>query len=181
VYKLVRFIIVKLYILCASLVVMILRQHGMISRKDAQIMSYFRNNARRKITFIAKETKIPLTTIYDKVRSHEKRFFKRYVSLLDFQNLGLNAKSHVAIAVERDSKESLQRFLMDNPNVNSLSKVNWGYDFLAEVVFKNLGEVQNFTENLEKSYNISQIRIFNVIEELKKEDFLTKPDHIDLI
>ena len=44
----------------------------MFSTKDAQILSFFRDNARKKITHIASETNIPVTTIYDKVRVHEK-------------------------------------------------------------------------------------------------------------
>jgi DNA-binding Lrp family transcriptional regulator len=153
----------------------------MISKKDSEIISHLRNNAREKVTSISKKTNIPVTTIYDKIRVHEKRFLKKHISLLNFQNIGLNAKSQVAIAVERESRDALQKYLMENMNVNSLAKINFGYDFLAEVVFKDAGEVQNFTESLEKNYKISRLHIFNVIEELKKEAFLTKPEHVSLI
>src|SRR3989338_597959 len=129
----------------------------MISKKDAEIISHLRNNARKKITHISKELKIPVTTIYDKVRVHEKKFVKKHVTLLDFSKLGLNAKASVAIKVERNSKEELQKFLMGHPNVNSLSKINFGSDFLAEVVFKDVGDVQNFVENIEENYNIHEI------------------------
>ena len=152
----------------------------MFSKKDAQIISHLRNNARKKITHISKELKIPVTTVYDKVRAHEKKFVKKHVTLLDFSKLGLNAKASVAIKVERNSKEELQKFLMGHPNVNSLSKINFGSDFLAEVVFKNIADVENFVESLERNYSISQIQIFSIIEELKKEEFLTKPEHFEV-
>lgn len=152
----------------------------MISKKDAEIISHLRNNARKKITNISREMKIPVTTIYDRVKSYEKKFVTRHVSLLDFPKLGLHAKANIAIKVERDSREALQEFLMQHPNVNSLSKVNFGSDFLAEVVFRNTGEVQNFTEKLEKDFQ-SQIQVFNIIDELKKEDFLTRPEHLDVL
>ncbi|MBS3098033.1 Lrp/AsnC family transcriptional regulator [Candidatus Woesearchaeota archaeon] len=153
----------------------------MFSKKDAQIISHLRNNARKKITHISKELKIPVTTVYDKVRSHEKRFVKKHATLLDFPKLGLHAKANIAIKVERNSKEELQNFLMKHPNVNSLSKINFGSDFLAEVVFKSIADVENFVEGLERNYSISQIQIFSIIEELKKEEFLTKPEHFELI
>ncbi len=149
----------------------------MLSKKDVEIISHLRNNARKKITHISKEMKMPVTTIYDRVRVHEKKFIKKHVSLLDFPKLGLHAKANIAIKVDKDSREKLQEFLMDHQNVNSLSRVNFGSDFLAEVVFRDTGEVQNFVENLEENYKISQIQVFNVIDELKKEDFLTKPEH----
>ena len=91
------------------------------------------------------------------------------------------AKANIAIKVERNSKEELQNFLMKHPNVNSLSKINFGSDFLAEVVFKSIADVENFVEGLERNYSISQIQIFSIIEELKKEEFLTKPEHFELI
>ncbi len=153
----------------------------MFTEKDAQIISHLRNNARKKITHISKEMQMPVTTIYDKIRAHEKKFVKKHVTLLDFPKLGLHAKANVVIKVGKDSREALQRFLVEHPNVNSLSKVNFGSDFLAEVVFRNAADVENFVEKMEEDYNVSGIQVFNVIEELKKEEFLTKPEHFELV
>jgi len=152
----------------------------MFSKKDAEIISHLRNNARKKITNISKEMKIPVTTIYDKVRAHEKKYIKKHVTLLDFQKLGMYARANLAIKVERSSRNALQKFLVEHPNVNSLSRVDFGSDFLADVVFKDNGELHGFIEDLESHYQ-TQVQIFNVIEELKKEEFLTKPEHFDAI
>ena len=152
----------------------------MFSKKDAEIISHLRNNARKKITNISKEMKIPVTTIYDKVRAHEKKYIKKHVTLLDFQKLGMYARANLEIKVERSSRNALQKFLVEHPNVNSLSRVDFGSDFLADVVFKDNGELHGFIEDLESHYQ-TQVQIFNVIEELKKEEFLTKPEHFDAI
>ena len=152
----------------------------MLSKKDAEIISHLRNNARKKITHISREMQIPVTTIYDRVRANENRFVKKHVTLLDFPKLGLHAKAHVAIKVNKDSRETLQKFLMQDPNVNSLSKIDFGQNFLAEVVFSNMSDVQFFIENLEERYKATT-QVFSVIEELKKEEFLTKPEHFDLV
>lgn len=153
----------------------------MISKKDAQIISHLRNNARKRITDISKEIRIPVTTAYDRVKAHNKKFVKKHVTLLDFSKLGLNATANLAIKVEKDSRDNVRKFLMEHPNVNSLSRVNFGSDFLAEVIFKDIACVENFVENLENNYSINQIQIFNVIEELKKEEFLTEPEHFELV
>ena len=152
----------------------------MITQKDAKIISHLRNNARKKITNISTDLNIPATTIYDKLRVHEKKFINKHTTLLNFQNLGLHAKAHLSIKVERNSKEDLQKFLLDSPNVNSLYKTNFGSDFLAEVVFKNTAQVDNLVENLE-DYFKAQVQVFNVIEELKKESFLTDSAHFELM
>jgi len=149
----------------------------MFSKKDAEIIAQLRNNARKKVTKISKEIEIPVTTVYDRLRSHEKKYVHKHVSLLNFSALGLHAKANIAIKVKMDSREELQKYLMEHPNVNSLSKVDFGSDFLAEVVFKDMGEVGNFVEHIEHNYGVINIQIFNVIQELKKEMFLTKPEH----
>ena len=153
----------------------------MISKKDAEIISHLRNNARKKITNISRETNIPVTTIYDKLRVHNKKFVKKHTTLLDFPKIGLHAKAHISIKVDKDSRDALQKFLIEHPNVNSLSKTNFNSDFLAEVVFKDTAGVENFTENLERNYQINEIQVFNIIDELKKEAFLTNPEHYEVL
>ena len=152
----------------------------MITKKDIEIISHFRNNARKKITQISREMKIPVTTIYDKLRVHEKKFIKKHTTLLDFLKLGLYAKAHILIKPNKLSRNGLHKSLMENPNVNSLCKVNFGSDYLAEVIFKSAADVENFVEELEQMYDVGQAQVFNVIEELKKEEFLTKPEHLIL-
>ncbi len=152
----------------------------MFTKKDVEIIPHLRNNARKRITHISKQTQIPVTTIYDRVKGHEKKIFKKHVSLLDFSKLGLSS-AHLAIKVEKDSRENLQKFLLEKANINSLYRTNFSSDFLAECVFKNSAEIQNFVEEIEEKFKIQEIKIFNVIEELKKEEFLTKKEHFDLI
>jgi len=149
----------------------------MLSKKDIEIISHLRNNARKKITTISRQTNIPVTTIYDKVRVHERKFIKKHTSLLDFQKMGFLATAHIAIKVEKDSREALQKFLLEKPNINSLYKTNFGTDLLAEGIFKDTAELQNFKEEIEEKFHTNEIRIFNIIEELKKEEFLTKKEH----
>jgi len=153
----------------------------MISKKDAEIISHLRKNAREKITTISGKIDIPVTTIYDKVRAHEKKYIKKHTTLLDFPKIGMHARAHVSIKCDRGSREGLQKFLLEHPNVNSLYKVDFGTDFVAEVVFRNFREVQNFTETLEDGFRVDQIQTFNVIEELKKEEFMTDPEHFKVI
>ncbi|MBD3164542.1 hypothetical protein GF323_05030 [Candidatus Woesearchaeota archaeon] len=153
----------------------------MITKKDAQILSHLRNNARKKVTHISNDLEIPVTTIYDKIRAHEKRFVKKHVTLLDFPSLGMHARANLAIRVDKDIKPQLQSFLMQHPNVNSLSKVNFNSDFLAEVVFPNMIHIEDFVDSLEKKFKINNIQVYSIIDDLKKEDFLTKLDHFELL
>ncbi len=152
-----------------------------ISTKDAEIISHLRNNARKKITHIAQETNIPVTTIYDKLRVHDKRIVDKHTTLINFSEIGMHARAHIAINVPLEKKSELQEFLTNNSNVNSLYKTSFGSDFLAEVVFRNSGEVENFIEYLEKEYQTENVQSFNIVQDLKKEAFLTDKNHIEVI
>src|SRR3989338_7531198 len=136
----------------------------MMSDKDAWIMSYLRRNARENITDIAKDTGIPATTIYDRVRSQEKKFVKRYVTLLDFAKMGLNTTAVMAINCSGNRQE-VQKFLMLHPNINSLHRINFGCDFLAECVFRDLKEFEQFRDRMERDYHIDRMYLFTVVEE----------------
>ena len=152
-----------------------------ISIKDAEIISHLRNNARKKITQIAKETNIPVTTIYDKLRVHDKKIVNKHTTLINFSEIGMHSRSHIAINVPLEKKSQLQEFLISHPNVNSLYKTSFGADFLAEVVFRNSGELENFMEHIEREYKTEKLQSFNIVQDLKKESFLTDKFHLEVI
>lgn len=153
----------------------------MINEKDVKILCHLRNNARKKITEIADETGICATTIYDRVRGHEKKLFKKYVALLDFSKLGFYSTTNFAIKCSDVDRDRLHKFLLEHPSVNTLHKINYGFDFLAEGVFRGMKESIKFADTLRKDYKIENMHIFNVVEELKKEELLSKPEHFSAL
>lgn len=153
----------------------------MFTKKDVIIISHLRNDARKKISKISEQINIPITTVYDKVRAHEKRFVKKYVTLLDFSKLGFMSSAHLALKIEKNSRDALQKYLLEMPNINTLYRINFGCDFLAEGIFRNSAELQDFTELIEEKFHANEIHVFNTIEELKKEEFLSKKEHFELI
>ena len=153
----------------------------MFSKKDIEIISQLRNNARTKITKISRTINVPVTTIYDRVRAHEKKIVKKHTTLLDFSQLGFLTSAQLIIKVDKKSRDALGRFLLEAPNINTLYKTNYGSDFLAECIFRNTAELQNFKEQIEEMFNTKDIQVFNIVEELKKEEFLGKPEHFAMI
>lgn len=152
----------------------------MISKKDVEILSFLRKNARESIIKISKEIGIPASTIYDRVRVQNRMFVKKHAILLDFPKIGFHSQVLFAVECKKNNKEQLQDYLMNTPNVNSLSKTNFGSDFVIECIFRDFGEAERFKEILEKEYKV-QINTFNIVEELKKEDFLTDASHYNVL
>ena len=146
----------------------------MLSKNDIQIISHLRNNARKKVTEISKQMKMPATTIYDKIKSHQRKgIVKRHVALLDFSKLGYNSSAILALKVSAEQRKQLQEYLESHPNVNSLYKVNFDHDFVAECVFKDTGNLQDFIEETESKFTIKNSKVFSIVKEIKKEGFLS--------
>lgn len=152
-----------------------------MDKKDLLIIAHLRRNARQRITSVSKKIQIPVSTIFDRIKAQEHNAIKKHVALLDFSKLGFNARANIVVKVDRSQREELQEFLMKNWNVNSLAKINNGYDFLAEVIFRNIKDAEDFVEQLEDRFKIKAKEVYYIIDELKREEFLADPMTVDLI
>jgi DNA-binding Lrp family transcriptional regulator len=146
---------------------------NMLKRKDLLILSYLRNNARQRLTNISRRTHIPVTTIYDNVRRYEKKFIIKHASILDFRKLGFNAKTKIALKVS-DSRAELMSYLQEHPNVNSLYRTDSEFDVLAELVFRELRDVDEFLETLKNKFQVEKSLVLNITDDLKREEFMSK-------
>ncbi|MBN1543908.1 Lrp/AsnC family transcriptional regulator [Candidatus Woesearchaeota archaeon] len=144
-----------------------------MKRKDLLILSYLRNNARQRLTSISRRTHIPVTTIYDNVRKYEKRFIIKHSSIIDFRKLGFNAKTNIALKVN-GSRAELLSYLQEHPNINSLYRTDSEYDVLAELVFRELRDVDEFLETLKKRFSVEKSVVLNITDDLKREDFMSR-------
>jgi len=147
----------------------------MKQKKDWVILSHLRKDARKSLVKLSNETGIPASTIYDRVNTHEKGIIKRYTALLDFNKMGFYGRVYVAIKLNDSKKrDELFNFLREHKSVNSLYRINFGYHLLFEAIFKDVAEADSFIADVQHRFGINEHQIFNVIEEIKKEDFLTE-------
>jgi len=129
---------------------------------------------------ISRETSIPISTIFDKVNKLGKSTITKYSPLLDFQKLGFGLRVNFVLKANDKKKQELKNFLLTNKNINSMLRLNNDFDFFVEAVFKDMKELEEFSESLGK-FKIKKKKEFFIIEDLKKEEFLTKPEHIKLL
>ncbi len=152
-----------------------------IGRKELLLMSYLRNNARENLTMLSKKTQIPVSTIFDKLRSLQKSVILKHTSLLDFSKLGFQARATIMLKVPPNEQVRLKQHLLTNHNINSLSKINNGFDFMAEGVFRTINDIAYFLDILAANFKVEQNQVYYIIEDLKREGFLDNEQLIDLI
>ncbi len=151
-----------------------------VNQKELLILSHFRKNARRNLTKISKVTGIPVSTIFDKLKTYEGGVIKKHTSILDFNVLGYDVRVQLIIKVKKEMKEELYKFLMKSYSVNSLSKINNGFDFMLECVFKNMNQYYLFNEELDDKGVLKKNEFF-ILQELRREAFLNDENMLDLV
>jgi len=144
----------------------------MIKNSDLKLISYLRKNSRQTLTEISKKTRIPISTLYDKLKTHEQSVILKHTTLLDFAKLGFNCRANILLKAGKDEREKLGSYLKTHPAINNLYKINNGYDFMAEGVFIHVKELEDFLETLEKSFALEETRTHYIIEDLKREEFM---------
>lgn len=145
----------------------------MLSKKDMQIITHLRQDARMPLTVMSKKTNIPVSTIFDRLKNNEDGLIVRHTCLLDFEKLGYGVKANITFKVDREDKEELKEFLMKSHPINSVYKINNGFDFMVEAVFRHIKDMDDFMENVDSKFRIQDKKSFFIIEELKKEAFMS--------
>lgn len=151
----------------------------MISERDVLILRYLRNDARMSLAKIARKENIPISTLFSVVQELESNVINNSTTLIDFSKLGFNITVFGFLKADETTKQQLADLLMTHPNTNSLSKINNGYDFFIEAIFDNMASYTKFNEMLE-NMKLKEKKTMFSIEEIKKEDFLTREEHFDL-
>jgi len=107
-------------------------------------MTYLRSNARENLTKLSRMTHIPVSTIFDRLREYESEIISKHTTLLDFKKLGFDIKINILFKIARGSRDDFKEFLVKNHNINSVFRVNNGYDYLVEAIFRGMHELQEF-------------------------------------
>jgi len=143
-----------------------------MNQKIIQLLSYLRNNSREKLTTISKKTNIPISTLFDMLNEMQGTIIKNNTILLNYEILGYHTRAHVFLKVSNNDKEKLKEHLICNNNVNSIYKINNGWDFIVETVHKSIKELDQFLENVNNNHAIEKKEIHYLIEDVKREGFI---------
>ncbi len=146
-----------------------------LSYSDVLLLAHLRKNARKKMTHLSRETEMPVSTIFERLKGPIAACVQKYTCVPNYSELGFHSRATVILKVDKEQKKEIGSFLQKHPNVNSLFRINNGYDFLLDVVFRQMAALEEFVEQLERKYKIKQKEIYFIIDEVKQESFLADP------
>jgi DNA-binding Lrp family transcriptional regulator len=149
--------------------------------KEAMIISSLRQNAREKLTSISRKTGTPVSTIYERIKQQQLSIIKKFTALLNFANLGYSCRANICLKARKETREELAEYLMKHQNTNSMYKINNGYDFLLEVIFKDIRELEDFLEAVDERFKLKGKQVYYIIDDIVRENFMTQPEFMDVI
>ncbi len=152
-----------------------------MNKKDILLLCELRKNARESLTNISKKTGIAISTLFDRLKLQEKELIKKHTALIDFSKLGYTARANISLKVNKEDKKSCLGFLQGHQNINSIYKINNGYDYLVEAVFRNIKDLEEFVEQIEERFNIEKKDVFYIIDELKREEFMADKELASIV
>jgi len=130
---------------------------------------------------MSKATSIPISTIFDKLKVHENNIIKKHTALIDFEKLGFSTRANICIKIDKEKRNEAKEYLIKHQNINSVFKINNGFDFLIEAVFKHIKDLEFFLDTLEERFNVVETQIYYLIEDIKREDFMADPRILELV
>lgn len=151
-----------------------------MNKKDLLVLSNLRQNARETLTRMSRKTGIPVSTLFDKIKLRMNGIIMKHTCLIDFTKLGYKTRANILIRVKKEQREVFKDYVLKENSINSAYKVNNGYDLLLEGIFRDIEDIESFFERLEKDFDIEAKEVYYVINEIKKEEFLSKPEFVKM-
>lgn len=126
------------------------------------------------LTQMSRRSNIPVSTIYEKLKNYEKGLLRKNTALIDFTKIGYSTRARMLMKAKNGEVQKLKEHLLLSPFLNELYKVNNGYDFMAEFIFRSLKETEDYIGSLREAFELEKEQVIYLIDELGKEEFMSK-------
>ena len=146
----------------------------MSTEEDTVIVSLLREDSRMSLTEMSKVSKIPISTLYGKLKLYKNGLILKHTALVDFSQLGYRTRARVLFKVKKEDMHSFREHLLSSHVTNELYKVTNGYDYMAEFIFATMKELEDYLDLLETKFHVQKEQVFYLVDELQREGFLSR-------
>lgn len=151
----------------------------MLNGKEKRLIVALRRQDSQNIMNVSKKQEIPKSTLYDIMHKLQKTEILKNITKISFEKIGFPIKIFFVIRTEIQNREKLKQFLIAQKNVNNIHLVNNRSSFHVECIFKNQKETEEFLEELEEQAPLTQLSVYNLLDTIQEEKFLTMEEHFE--
>ncbi|MCX6707126.1 MAG: Lrp/AsnC family transcriptional regulator [Candidatus Woesearchaeota archaeon] len=138
---------------------------------EKEIIKCLRHGKRVNVSAIAREMKLPVSTVADKIRKIDRKYVIKRSSLLDYPALGYLSHHMLAVKVNGNAKQEFLDCMKEDRSISSIYHTNSNFTFLLEIVCKDSYEFVRWIENIRSKYPVD-ISSFQILKVEDKERFM---------
>lgn len=150
-------------------------------REEKIALAYLREDARIPLTRLSKQCNMPVSTLFDRLSARFAKVVEKFTALVNFSAFGYTARAFVILKVKKEDRIPLREYLEKQACLNSLYKINNGFDFMVEVVFRTMDELEQFSDRLEDQFSLLHKELYYVISDIHRERFLAVPERVKMM
>jgi len=142
----------------------------MIDKKDKKILVELLKDGRKSFADLAISCKMTRQSIFSRIKSlRRKGIIKNFTVDLDQQKLGLNLKAYILISAHSSekSREKASEILVKFPQISQIHKLFGRFDFLIEILVKDINELSNIVGEIHKLEMINKTETMIVRKNIK--------------
>ena len=143
-----------------------------IDQIDMKIISILQGDASLSIKDISLKIGLSPTPCWNRIQKlQEMGIIKRKTAILDPNKLGYNNRVFIFIKTSKHNKnwsEKFKNYILKQNNVLGLYRISGSYDYLVDVLSKNIKDFDIFYQNLIDNIEIFEVSSSFVMEVMKE-------------
>jgi len=142
----------------------------MIDKKDKKILLELLKDGRKSFTDLARSCKMTRQSVFSRVKSLKRKgIIKDFTVELNHQKLDLNLKAYILISANpsKKAREKASEVLITLPQISQIHKLFGRFDFLIEVIVKDINELSNIVGKIHELEVINRTETMIVRKNIK--------------
>lgn len=139
---------------------------------DEKILSILKQNARTKVTNIAKEIHLSETSVLERIKKLENSgVIKQYTAVIDYEKVGMDITALTYVRVEHPKyNDEFIAHMQKHPEISEVHYITGDYDFFLKIVTKSSSSLQRVLNDIKCAPGVSLTRS-NVVLSTWKNNF----------
>ena len=145
-----------------------------LDEKDHKILEVLKENAKLTTSQISKKTKIPITTVHNRIKRLENSgVIKNYTVVLDHKLLGEEVLVYILVTVnynipgEKISQDKIANQIKKHPFVEEVNITTGENDMIVKARFSSISQLNDFiTKTLRNIEGVDRTQTMVVLSEI---------------
>jgi len=142
----------------------------MIDKKDKKVLVELLRDGRKSFADLARTCRMTRQSIFSRIKSlRHNGIIKNFTVTLDQQKLGLNLKAYILLSARpsEEAREKASKILSQFPQVSQINRLFGRFDFLIEVLVKDINELSDIIGKIYKLEVVTRTETMIVYKNIK--------------